>query len=249
MNKIIVKICGMCMILGVCAGSANAIGVGTGVAARTDCAAVAAEIAELSAVESPDDATLDRLDELRTLQRNDCSKSAAGRAGVARAARGNANRNTPGVKADNVTTTTAVAPTEALGKYLTTKKENCEMLKTAIDQTKGDSAVGKDMLKYMQEQYDADCVTAASEEKADVAKTDTATKEITETETVPEDTRTEAEKVADNLAAGLCADGTTPNKYGCCTDETFRDMGNSVFACCPKSGGDCFPPISTTGAQ
>ena len=53
-----------------------------------------------------------------------------------------------------------------------------------------------------------------------------------------------AEQIDENLAAGLCADGTKPNKFGCCGDEIFKDMGNSVFACCPKSGGDCFPPIT-----
>ena len=46
-----------------------------------------------------------------------------------------------------------------------------------------------------------------------------------------------------NLDAGLCADGTEPNKFGCCGDELFKDLGNAVFACCPKDGGDCFPPI------
>lgn len=46
-----------------------------------------------------------------------------------------------------------------------------------------------------------------------------------------------------NLDAGLCADGTKPNKFGCCGDELFKDLGNTVFACCPKEGGDCFPPI------
>lgn len=46
-----------------------------------------------------------------------------------------------------------------------------------------------------------------------------------------------------NLEAGLCADGTNPNKYGCCTGEKFKDMGNLEFACCPEEGGDCFPPM------
>lgn len=46
-----------------------------------------------------------------------------------------------------------------------------------------------------------------------------------------------------NLNSGLCVDGTKPNKYGCCGDELFKDLGNMVFACCPKDGGDCFPPI------
>ena len=46
-----------------------------------------------------------------------------------------------------------------------------------------------------------------------------------------------------NLDMGLCADGTKPNKFGCCTDEIFKDLGNNVYACCPKTGGDCYPPL------
>jgi hypothetical protein len=48
-----------------------------------------------------------------------------------------------------------------------------------------------------------------------------------------------------NLDAGLCADGSQPNKFGCCGDEMFKDLGNTVFACCPRGGGngDCFPPL------
>ena len=47
-----------------------------------------------------------------------------------------------------------------------------------------------------------------------------------------------------NLDAGLCADGSAPNKFGCCGDEVFKDLGDTVFACCPKDGaGDCFPPL------
>ena len=70
-------------------------------------------------------------------------------------------------------------------------------------------------------------------------------------DTVSEDTalleeellRKELEQELANLDAGLCADGTNPNKYGCCTDELFKEISNMVFACCPKDGGDCFPPI------
>ena len=51
------------------------------------------------------------------------------------------------------------------------------------------------------------------------------------------------EQMKQNLESGLCADGTKPNRFGCCGDEIFKDMGNTVFACCPKSGGDCYPPI------
>lgn len=50
-------------------------------------------------------------------------------------------------------------------------------------------------------------------------------------------------RMAENLDAGLCPDGTSPNKYGCCGDEMFTDLGNLEFACCPKDGGNCFPPV------
>ena len=54
----------------------------------------------------------------------------------------------------------------------------------------------------------------------------------------------ELEQELANLDAGLCADGSQPNKFGCCGDEVFKDLGNTVFACCPKEGnGDCFPPL------
>ena len=69
---------------------------------------------------------------------------------------------------------------------------------------------------------------------------ETVTEEVVES-TVPELT---AEQIDANLAAGLCADGAKPNRFGCCGDEMFKDLGNAVFACCPKSGGDCFPPIT-----
>ena len=47
-----------------------------------------------------------------------------------------------------------------------------------------------------------------------------------------------------NLEAGLCADGSAPNRFGCCWDEVFKDLGDTVLAGCPKDGnGDCFPPL------
>jgi hypothetical protein len=44
-------------------------------------------------------------------------------------------------------------------------------------------------------------------------------------------------------AALTCEDGTLPDASGCCTGETFTDMGEQGFNCCPAGGGDCFPPI------
>lgn len=40
-----------------------------------------------------------------------------------------------------------------------------------------------------------------------------------------------------------CDDGSAPDANGCCTGETYTDMGEQGFNCCPDSGGDCFPPI------
>lgn len=88
------------------------------------------------------------------------------------------------------------------------------------------------------------------DEKKSDAVTDTANAADTPE---PVDTRTpeeiQLEKELENLAAGLCADGTKPNKYGCCTDEIFKDLGDLVFACCPKDGGDCYEPITETVSE
>ena len=40
-----------------------------------------------------------------------------------------------------------------------------------------------------------------------------------------------------------CDDGSAPDANGCCTGETYTDMGEQGFNCCPDTGGDCFPPI------
>lgn len=97
-------------------------------------------------------------------------------------------------------------------------------------------------------------------EEEDKAEEEVKTEEVASSaeEVAPEDTMTEEEKIAAenakilaevekelaNLDAGLCVDGSKPNKFGCCGDEIFRDLGNAVFACCPKDGGnECFPPF------
>lgn len=41
-----------------------------------------------------------------------------------------------------------------------------------------------------------------------------------------------------------CEDGSMPDINGCCAGETYTDMGEQGFNCCPNSGGDCFPPIT-----
>ena len=52
-----------------------------------------------------------------------------------------------------------------------------------------------------------------------------------------------AAEIAANIEKGLCGDGTKPNKYGCCSGELFKDLGNAEFACCKKDTNECFPPM------
>lgn len=40
-----------------------------------------------------------------------------------------------------------------------------------------------------------------------------------------------------------CPDGSTPDNNGCCAGETYTDMGDLGFNCCPDGNGDCYPPI------
>lgn len=40
-----------------------------------------------------------------------------------------------------------------------------------------------------------------------------------------------------------CDGGALPDEYGCCPGETYTDMGEQGFNCCPETGDDCFPPI------
>jgi hypothetical protein len=113
-------------------------------------------------------------------------------------------------------------------------------------------------LEDLKAQYRTTCARNASARRAsgrnDVVTEDVVYEEELEpiaevTEAVIEETvesvepELTAEQIDANFAAGLCADGAKPNKFGCCADEIFKDLGNAVFACCPKSGGDCFPPI------
>ena len=90
--------------------------------------------------------------------------------------------------------------------------------------------------------------TAVPEEIAtvveDVVQESPEVESVVQQEVVEIDPMIELEQELANLDAGLCADGSQPNKFGCCGDEVFKDLGNTVFACCPKEGnGDCFPPL------
>jgi len=48
---------------------------------------------------------------------------------------------------------------------------------------------------------------------------------------------------ATNTSVVTCDGGAAPDMNGCCPGETYTDMGDQGFNCCPDAGGDCFPPI------
>ncbi|MBO4480542.1 MAG: hypothetical protein J5742_02865 [Alphaproteobacteria bacterium] len=47
----------------------------------------------------------------------------------------------------------------------------------------------------------------------------------------------------DDSSVVTCDNGANPDANGCCPGETYTDMGEQGFNCCPDAGGDCFPPI------
>ncbi|MBQ8255387.1 MAG: hypothetical protein IJY99_00265 [Alphaproteobacteria bacterium] len=161
---------------------------------RVSCTDIQAQITELSAIEEPDEETLEELANLRATHRSKCVRKAGNR------------RVAPGRKALIAAAEATVAPEEELVTEEIVEEEPVEEEKPK-----------KTKKKKKKEKNDAPVEEAA-----------------------PELT---AEQVQSNLDAGLCADGTKPNRFGCCGDEIFKDLGNMVFACCPKSGGDCLPPI------
>ncbi len=191
----------------------------TNVTERTSCVDMQAQITEMSANENMSDADATRLSELRTKYRNTCMR----RAGAARGSRTIANARLKNVSDASTANNADSAPEQITAPACDTPDEyGCCPNETfsTVDgvqyccQNDGDICFVP-MVVLKEEK------PAAPEKSAD---------EI-------------ADEIKSNIAKGLCGDGTTPNKYGCCGDEQFKDLGGS-FACCPKSGGDCFPPIS-----
>lgn len=52
-----------------------------------------------------------------------------------------------------------------------------------------------------------------------------------------------AKTPANDTSVVSCDGGMAPDANGCCPGETYTDMGEQGFNCCPDAGGDCFPPI------
>ncbi|MCM1294466.1 MAG: hypothetical protein NC311_02800 [Muribaculaceae bacterium] len=208
------------------------------VTARMDCKTMKAKIDELNASGATDDAA-----KLQQQYRRDCVMRVSGlrssyRGGALTVAAASAEMQN--VKADIAAAQTDAssennntATTETVQQISDEQAKMCERLPDAID------AAADDTKSVLQETYDAYCAKT-------VAAPDTVIKTtmlILGPETPAETDEEKYARIAANLDAGLCPDGSKPNKFGCCGDEVFKDLGNLEFACCPKDGGECFPPV------
>ncbi len=188
------------------------------IAERKSCDQIATEIAELSAITEPDTDTIDALTKLKQQQRSLCQKRAGARGVAAKNARRlPLSSDESESKSDKDTDTDKTCETPDKNGCCPGEKytDMGELGFNCCPETGGD------------------CFPPMAVTVEDAAP-------ASESEPAPELTD---EQRIENIESGLCADGTKPNKYGCCGDEIFKDMGNTIFACCPKSGGDCFPPI------
>lgn len=197
---------------------------------RKSCEQIKSEIADLSAIVGPTADETAQLNQLKIMQRANCTSKAGGRRTI--------SRGQPVITSTQKTEAEPAAKSDALKEYLDSKKSNCNKLNQEIEKLTADSTDSDKAatLAEMQKYYDADC-TAPKEVVAE---------KIAEVVTPSAPAKTDEEIAAEfdaNLAAGLCGDGTKPNRYGCCADERFAEVQPTVFACCPRSGGDCFPPI------
>lgn len=184
-----------------------------GVVDRMTCADIQERISELSSEEEPDDSVLEEIAKLKADYRRSCTKSAGGRRTAA------ASRVIVEATDDE--------------EYIEDEEPVEDIEEVAEEEVVQEVKKPKNKTKKKTKKQSDESETQQSD---DVDSDESAQ----ETE---EDLKAQLEQELANLNSGLCADGAKPNKYGCCGDEIFKDMGNMVFACCPKSGGDCFPPI------
>lgn len=190
----------------------------SGVADRMTCADIQQRISELSSSEEePDDSVLEEIAKLKADYRRSCTKSAGGRRTAA------ASRVVVQVN------TNVVEDSDEKQDYDIEQEEIVEEVEVLEEVKTPEKVIKKQPKKSESEQTE--------EESFDDA-------EVLDSEQVLEqDLMETVEQELANLDSGLCADGTEPNKYGCCGSEIFKDLGGMVFACCPRGGGDCFPPI------
>ncbi len=181
---------------------------------RASCADIKARMDELSARADLNDADASTLDDLRVSYRRDCMTRAAGRG-----ARTIAATRAPATKdGDTPAATTTTEEKPVIAEPCDTPDANgcCPGEEFADMGADGKFCCKGEMC------FPPMDVTPAAPQKSE--------EQI-------------AAEIAANIEKGLCGDGTKPNKFGCCTGEVFKDLGNTEFACCKKDTNECFPPM------
>lgn len=220
------------------------------VSERKSCDDIAAEIAELSAIEDPDTEKLNTLEKLKTKQRSICNKDAGARSG----------RSATKMRSRSPKSPSRIRPTEQDSASQTTDSET-KTNQTCDTPDQNGCCPGEKYTDMGELGFNCcpetggDCfppITTPEEttpEQETISDTQPTPDVVTETESEPmlseqpPAPESETDEIAKNIEQGLCADGSTPNKFGCCNDEVFKEVENLTFACCPPDGGDCFPPI------
>ena len=208
---------------------------------RKSCDDIANEIAELSAIEYPEPETLEELQALKQKQRSICNKKAGVRSG-----RSTTQMRSRAQKAHSKTKTPETTTTSAEKKDIsqtTTSDKTCE----SPDENgccPGEKYTDMGVLGFnCCPETGGDCfppILLPEKNETNEVSVEPETEHQSE---IIVDEATQLEQIAENIEAGLCADGTKPNKFGCCGNEEFKEIENLTFACCPPDGGDCFPPI------
>lgn len=202
---------------------------------RKTCEQINGEIAYLSGLDSLSADEQAQLKQLNQQQRTYCTTKGGGRRAIARSIPSQSTAESNQM---------IMITSDVLSEYIATKKSNCEKLGAEMEKLASDSTKAY-LVNEMHRYYDVDCVDhkdATTAAVAPVAETANAT-----TVAVAVPTKTDEEIAAEfdaNLAAGLCGDGTKPSRFGCCSGETFKDLGDLGFACCPRTGNVCYPPVT-----
>ena len=202
---------------------------------RKTCEQINGEIAYLSGMDNLSADEQAQLKQLNQQQRTYCTTKGGGRRAIARSISG---------QSATESNQTIIITSDVLSEYIATKKSNCEKLGAEMEKLASDTTKAY-LVTEMHRYYDVDCVdnkdVVASAPVATAAGTSAAATNVAVS------TKTDEEIAAEfdaNLAAGLCGDGTKPNRFGCCAGETFKDLGDLGFACCPRTGNVCYPPLT-----
>jgi len=203
---------------------------------RKTCEQINGEIAYLSGLDSLSADEQAQLKQLNQQQRSYCTTKGGGRRAIAR------SMPSQGTTESNQT---IMITSDVLSEYIATKKSNCEKLGAEMEKLASDTTKAY-LVTEMHRYYDVDCV---DHKDAGVAPAAVATETGTvATVAVAAPAKTDEEIAAEfdaNLAAGLCGDGSKPSRFGCCAGETFKDLGDLGFACCPRTGNVCYPPVTS----